>query len=96
VLNFNPNQPNKIREGKKGMLIWCIILLLLGFLTYLDNFLMQGEIFRGLHPLLFILVALGLLIRTSIKQKEGQIERYVERIKRLEEKVQDLLESRSR
>jgi hypothetical protein len=78
------------------MLIWCIVLLLLGLLTYLDNRFAQGEFFRGLHPLLFVLVALGLLIRTSIKQKEGQIERYVERIKRLEEKVQDLIENRNR
>ena len=78
------------------MLIWCAILLLFGILTYLDNFFMQGEIFRGLHPLLFILISLGLLIRTSIKQKEGQIECYVERIRRLEEKVQSLIESRNR
>jgi len=78
------------------MLIWCMMLLLLALLTYLDNRLAQGEFFAGLHPLLFVLVALGLLVRTSIKQKEGQIERYVERIRKLEEKVQDLIENRGR
>ncbi len=78
------------------MLIWCVMLLLLALITYLDNFLMNGEIFNGLHPALFILVALGILVRTSIKQKEGQLEKYIDRIKKLEEKVQTLIESRSR
>jgi len=78
------------------MLIWCILLLVLGLLTYLDNQLTRGEIFRGIHPLLFILVALGLLVRTSMKQKEGQIEKYVERIRKLEEKVQLLIQNRSK
>ena len=78
------------------MLVWCAILLFFGVLTYLDNIFMQGQIFKNIHPLLFILIALALLIRTSMKQKEGQIERYVERIRRLEDKVQDLIDSRNR
>lgn len=78
------------------MLIWCVILLLLGLATYMDNLLTQGELFKGIYPLLFILVAFGLLVRTSIKQKEGQIEKYVERIRKLEEKVQSLIQNRNR
>jgi len=78
------------------MLIWCVVLLLLGLMTYLDNILTQGELFKGICPLLFVLVAFGILVRTSIKQKEGQIEKYVERIRTLEEKVQSLIQNRNR
>jgi len=66
------------------MLIWCAILFGLGILAFMDSLLNYGDIFRMINSVIFMLVALGLLVRTSMKIKMGQIEGLTERVRQLE------------
>lgn len=74
------------------MLIWCAVLFLLGIIAFLDSLFTFGEIFRRINSVFFMLVSLGLLVRTSTKMKMKQIEGYIEKIKKLEEEVKTLKE----
>jgi len=60
--------------------------------AFLDSLFAFGEIFRKINSVFFMLVSLGLLVRTSTKMKMRQIEGYIEKIKRLEEEVNILKE----
>lgn len=66
------------------MLSWCAILFCLGILAFLDSLFNYGEIFRRINSVLFMLVSLGLLIRTSMKIKMRYIEKLTARVKELE------------
>jgi len=66
------------------MLIWCVILACLGTLAFLDSLFNYGEIFRRVNSVMFLLVSLGLLVRTSMKIKLRYIERLTERVQELE------------
>ncbi len=72
------------------MLIWCAVLLFLGITAFLDNIFTQNEIFRTVNSVLFMLVSLGLLARTSIKQRIGRRESYEKRISELEQQIKEL------
>jgi hypothetical protein len=72
------------------MLIWCCVLLFLGVSAFLDNIFTQNEIFRTINSVLFMLVSLGLLVRTSTKKKIGRTESYLKRIDELERQIKDL------
>ena len=74
------------------MLVWCAVLFFLGIAAFLDSLFAFGEIFRKINSVFFMLVSLGLLVRTSTKMKIKQIESYIEKIKRLEEEVKILKE----
>jgi len=74
------------------MFVWCTILFLLGITAFLDSMFNYGEIFRQINSVLFMLISLGLLIRTTIKARGRVIERQVERIGELETKVAELEE----
>ncbi|MDP2960558.1 MAG: hypothetical protein Q8N71_03950 [candidate division Zixibacteria bacterium] len=74
------------------MLVWCAVLFFLGIAAFLDSLFAFGEIFRKINSVFFMLVSLGLLVRTSTKMKMRQIEGYIERIKKLEEEVKLLKE----
>jgi sensor histidine kinase YesM len=74
------------------MLIWCAVLFLLGIIAFLDSLFTFGEIFRRINSVFFMLVSLGLLVRTSTKMKMKQIEGYIGKIKKLEEEVKALKE----
>ena len=74
------------------MLVWCGVLFFLGIAAFLDSLFAFGEIFRKINSVFFMLVSLGLLVRTSTKMKIRQIESYIEKIKRLEEEVKILKE----
>lgn len=74
------------------MLVWCGVLFFLGIAAFLDSLFAFGEIFRKINSVFFMLVSLGLLVRTSTKMKIKQIESYIEKIKRLEEEVKILKE----
>jgi hypothetical protein len=74
------------------MLIWCAVLFLLGIIAFLDSLFTFGEIFRRINSVFFMLVSLGLLVRTSTKMKMKQMEGYIEKIKKLEEEVKALKE----
>lgn len=75
------------------MLIWCSVLLFLGITAFLDNIFTQNEIFRTINSVLFMLVSLGLLVRTSTKKRIGRMESYLKRIKELEQQIKDLTQT---
>lgn len=74
------------------MLVWCGVLFFLGIAAFLDSLFTFGEIFRKINSVFFMLVSLGLLVRTSTKMKMKVIEGYIEKIKKLEEEVRILKE----
>ncbi len=74
------------------MLVWCGVLFFLGITAFLDSLFTFGEIFRKINSVFFMLVSLGLLVRTSTKMKMKVIEGYIEKIKKLEEEVKVLKE----
>jgi hypothetical protein len=53
------------------MLAWCSILFLLGVVAVLDSTFNYGELLRRVNSLLFMLVSLGLLVRTAIKVRKA-------------------------
>jgi hypothetical protein len=75
------------------MLIWCSVLLFLGVTAFLDNIFTQNEIFRTINSVFFMLVSLGLLVRTSTKQRIGRRESYQKRIEELEQQIKDLTQT---
>jgi len=75
------------------MLIWCSVLLLLGLTAFLDTIFTQNEIFRTINSVLFMLVSLGLLVRTSTKQRIGRRESYQKRIQELERQIKELTQT---
>lgn len=72
------------------MFIWCAILFMLGVTAFMDSLFNYGEIFRQVNSVLFMLVSLGLLIRTTTKVRARVIERQVQRIADLECRLADL------
>jgi FtsH-binding integral membrane protein len=77
------------------MLVWCAVLLFLGITAFLDNVFTQNEIFRTINSVLFLLVSLGLLVRTSIKQRIGRRESYQKKIEELERQLRDVTQQKS-
>lgn len=73
------------------MLIWCSVLLFLGIFAFLDSIFTFGEIFRRVNSVLFMLVSLGLLVRTSTKIRMAKREEQSKRIEHLEKKVAELM-----
>lgn len=69
------------------MLAWCAILFLLGIGAFLDSLFNYGEIFRQVNSVLFMLVSLALLVRTTTKIRMRRIEKYIDRIEDLEKKL---------
>ena len=66
------------------MFVWCTILFALGVIAFMDSLFNYGEIFRRINSVLFLLISLGLLIRTSMKAKLRYIENLQERLEELE------------
>jgi cytochrome c oxidase subunit IV len=72
------------------MLTWCAILFILGILAFLDTIFSYGEIFRRVNSVVFMLVSLGLLVRTSMKMKVKRIEGLIAKVEELEAKLAQL------
>jgi hypothetical protein len=72
------------------MLVWSGILFLLGITAFLDSLFNYGEIFRRVNSVLFMLVSLGLLVRTTTKMRMRIIEGYVGKINQLEKEIKKL------
>ncbi len=72
------------------MLIWSIVLLVLGILAVIDSQVNYGQIFRSANSILFMLLALGVLIRTKILGTRGFRERLVRKNIELESRVEEL------
>jgi hypothetical protein len=62
------------------MIYWCIALFVMGVMSFLDNIVSYGEVFRWINSVLFMLVSLGILIRTRMMVKTGKIERLIEEV----------------
>ena len=78
------------------MLVWCGLLFFLGVLAFLDSILNMGEIFRRVNSVMFLLISLALLVRTTTKMKEQKLEKNEDRIINLEQKVKNLQNSREK
>ena len=57
------------------MLYWCGILFAIGVLAFLDTVFNYGEIFRKVNTVLFMLLSLGLLVRTQMMIKYQRMEK---------------------
>nr|MBN2277784.1 hypothetical protein [candidate division Zixibacteria bacterium] len=66
------------------MFIWCAILFFLGIAAFLDSIVNYGEIFRQINSVLFMLISLALLVRTTIKIKAARMEELQGRVHNLE------------
>ncbi|UCC78904.1 MAG: hypothetical protein JSW64_11555 [Candidatus Zixiibacteriota bacterium] len=69
------------------MLAWCTILFVLGVLAFLDTIFNYGDIFRKVNSVVFMLISLALLVRTSMKMKIKRIEGLISRIEELEDQI---------
>lgn len=78
------------------MFTWCIILFLLGIAAFMDTIFNYGNIFRQINSAMFMLISLGLMVRTTIKIKEGKKENYEDRIKNLEMQLRAFTSDKSR
>ena len=72
------------------MFYWCGFLFILGITAFMDTLFNYGNIFRQVNSVLFMLLSLALLIRTTTKMKERKIEKYEERIDNLEMNIRAL------
>jgi hypothetical protein len=66
------------------MLAWCIFLFVLGAFAFLDTLVNYGEIFRRVNSVVFMLISLGLLIRTAMKVKIRRVEGLIAKVEELE------------
>lgn len=78
------------------MLVWCSLLFILGILAFLDSMFNMGEIFRQVNSVLFMLISVGLLIRTTTKMKTNRIEQYEKKIFALEQQIRVLQQGREK
>lgn len=69
------------------MLGWCAILFGLGVLAFLDTFFNYGEIFRRVNSVVFMLLSLGLLVRTRLLTKFGRLEAILKKNTELESQI---------
>ena len=72
------------------MLIWGFVLLGLGVFAVLDSQFNYGHIFRSANSVVYMLLSLGVLIRTKILRNQGYRERLVRKNIELEAKVEEL------
>ncbi len=78
------------------MFVWCTMLFLLGIAAFMDSIFNYGEIFRQINSVFFMLVSLGLLVRTTTKMKARKIEGYENRIENLEMQLRTLSKEREK
>jgi hypothetical protein len=72
------------------MYVWCAVLFCLGIAAFADTLFNMGDIFRTINSILFMLISLGLLVRTTSKRKEHKLESVQARIYDLERQIADL------
>jgi hypothetical protein len=76
------------------MLLWCAVLLFLGIAAFLDSIFTFGEIYRRINSILFMLVSLGLLVRTSTKIRQAKRENTQKKIEELEARIAELTKTK--
>ena len=72
------------------MLFWCALLFFLGIMAFVDSVFNMGEIFRQVNSVLFLLVSMALLIRTTTKSRAKKTEKLKDRLFNLEREVTKL------
>jgi hypothetical protein len=72
------------------MLVWCAVLFVLGVLAFVDSVFNMGHIFRQVNSIMFMLISLALLIRTTTKARAAKLEKSQSRIFDLERRVHSL------
>ncbi|MEZ5360084.1 MAG: hypothetical protein R3F48_14805 [Candidatus Zixiibacteriota bacterium] len=72
------------------MFFWCAILFVLGVAAFMDSMFNYGEIFRQINSVIFLLISVALLVRTSTKQRLAKTEHYLQRIEELEQKIANM------
>ena len=72
------------------MLLWCGILFVLGVMAFLDSIFNMGEIFRRINSVMFLLLSLALLVRTTTKKKSQKIENLKNKIYSLETHIKSM------
>jgi hypothetical protein len=77
------------------MFIWGIVLFGLGILAVLDSQFNYGYVFRSANSFVFMLLSLGILIRTRILQKLGYKERLLRSNIELTAKIEDIERAQS-
>jgi cytochrome c oxidase subunit IV len=87
-INSNPKEAD--------MLAWCVILFVLGILAFSDTLFNYGDIFRRVNSVIFMLVSLGLLVRTSMKMRLKRTENLSAKIEELETRVKELSSTENR
>lgn len=75
------------------MFIWSLVLFGLGVLAVLDSQLNYGYLFRSANSFVFLLVSLGLLIRTRMLERFGFKEKLLETNKELRTQIEELASS---
>lgn len=78
------------------MLAWCALLFALGIAAFLDTIYNYGNIFRQINSACFMLISLGLLVRTTTKMKLRTMEGYVARIEKLENELRLVLREKQK
>ena len=78
------------------MLVWCAVLFILGLAAFADSLFNMGEIFRRINSVLFLLLSLGLLVRTTTKKKDGDKERLKREIFVLEQRIRTMEQGREK
>jgi len=78
------------------MFIWCSVLFVLGIFAFIDSIFNMGDIFRQVNSVMFMLISLGLLIRTTTKARAKKTEQYEQRIFDLECQVKSLKSAREK
>lgn len=77
------------------MILWISILFLLGAVAFVDSVYNFGEIFRQINSVMFLLVSMGLLVRTTTLKRRGRLENYKNRVGRLERDIKSLSNTKS-
>ena len=63
----------------------------MGILAFLDStFNLYGDFFRQINSMFFMLISLGILVRSATKKNEQKKEKYEHRILELEYKIKNL------
>ncbi len=78
------------------MFVWCSVLFVLGIFAFVDSIFNMGDIFRQVNSVMFMLISLALLIRTTTKARAKKTEMYAKRIFDLECQVKSLKSAREK
>jgi len=72
------------------MFLWVFVLFGLGVSAFIDSIFNFGEIFRQVNSVMYLLVSVGLLVRTTTLKKRGRLENSQQRIEKLERDIKAL------